>query len=147
MASFKKILCPIDFDDNSYGALAVAIDLAQQNQGKLYLLHVVTPVDPLVISAPTAFERMKQQAADDLAKVEAQRLKEIPHEVRLRIGHPAHEIVAMEKEIGAELIVMATHGRKGVSHLLMGSVAERVVREASCPVLTIHAKGAAKIAA
>ena len=147
MATFKKILYPIDFDDNTYGALAVAIDLARQNQAKLYLLHVVIPVDPLMISAPVAFERMQKQAADDLANVEAKRLKDLPHETMLRIGHPAHEILAAEKETSAELIVMATHGRTGVSHLLMGSVAEGVVREASCPVLTIHAKGPAKIAA
>lgn len=147
MATFKKILCPIDFDDNSYGALDLAVDLAQQNQAKVYLLHVVTPVDPLVVSAPLALERLKERAIADLARIEGERLKNIPHETSLRVGHPAHEIIATQKEIGAELIVMATHGRTGVSHLLMGSVSERVVREASCPVLTIHAKSPAKMAA
>ncbi len=67
-------------------------------------------------------------------------LSDVEHETVLRIGNPAEEIIKAEHDYGADLVVMATHGRTGVAHLVLGSVAERVVRESTCPVLTIRPK-------
>ena len=147
MPTFKKILCPVDFDDNSVEALAMAMDLARQHEAMLFLLHAAPPVDPLVVSAPIAFARKKEEAHKNLNQMAEKYLKDTKHETMLRVGHPASEILAAVNETGADLVVMATHGRTGVSHLVLGSVAERVVREAPCPVLIVRAKSAARAAA
>ena len=147
MATFNKILCPVDFDDNSMNALTLAIDLARQNNAKIYLLHVVPPMDPLSVSAPIVFARDQERARAELEKVAGKYLSGVDHEVVQRVGHAAAEIVAAIGAVGADLVVMATHGRKGVSHLVLGSVAEKVVRESLCPVLTVRAKHAAQMAA
>ncbi len=147
MPTFKKILCPVDFDDNSLQALAMAIDLARQQDAKLFVLHAVPPVDPLVVSAPIVFARKREEAHKNLNQMAEKNLKDVKHETMLRVGHPAAEIIAAVNETDADLVVMATHGRTGVSHLVLGSVAERVVREAPCPVLIVRAKSAARAAA
>jgi universal stress protein A len=147
MATFNKILCPVDFDDNSIDALRLAIDLARQNNAKVYLLHVVPPMDPLVVSAPIVFARDQERARSELDKAAGKYLAGIDHEVLQRVGHAAAEIVAAGGAVGADLVVMATHGRKGVSHLVLGSVAEKVVRESTCPVLVVRNRNAAQMAA
>lgn len=147
MPTFKKILCPVDFDDNSVEALAMAMDLARQHDAKLFLFHAAPPVDPLIVSAPIVFAREKEDARKNLNQMAESHLKDMKHETMLRVGHPAPEIIAAVSETGADLVVMATHGRTGVSHLVLGSVAEKVVREAPCPVLIVRAKAAARAAA
>jgi universal stress protein A len=79
-------------------------------------------------------------AEQEVARLEKERLADVEHETFLRMGHPAEEIIKAEHDFGIGLVVMATHGRTGVSHLVLGSVAERVVRESVCPVLTVRAK-------
>src|SRR5216683_4956925 len=137
---FSRILCPIDFDSNSLEALRMARRMAEQNKARLYVLHVVLPADPMVISAPIIAQRTAEQAWAELHKMSDTELIGIDYEILLRFGHPAKEIVAAETAMNAELVVMATHGRTGISHLVLGSVAEKVVRESSCPVLTVHMK-------
>jgi len=140
MSIFNRILCPIDFDGNSLDALRLARRIAERDKATLYVLHVVPPQDPLVMSAPAITQRDEEHARTELQKVSNAELKGVDHEVLLRFGHPAEEIVAAGSETKAELLVMATHGRTGVSHFIMGSVAERVVRESACPVLTVRMK-------
>ena len=140
MSIFNRILCAIDFDGNSLDALRLARRIAEQDKATLYVLHVVPPQDPLVMSAPAITQRDEEHARTELQKVSNAELKGVDHEVLLRFGHPAEEIVAAESETKAELLVMATHGRTGVSHFIMGSVAEKVVRESACPVLTVRMK-------
>jgi universal stress protein A len=140
MSIFNRILCPIDFDGNSLDALRLARRIAERDKATLYVLHVVPPQDPLVMSAPAITQRDEQHARTELQKVSNAELKGVDHEVLLRFGHPAEEIVAAETETKAELLVMATHGRTGVSHFIMGSVAEKVVRESACPVLSVRMK-------
>jgi len=146
MPTFKRILCPVDFDDNSVKALAMAIDLARQHDAQLLLVHSAPPVDPLVVSAPIVFAREKEEARKNLNQMAEKYLKDTRHETMLRVGHPAPEIVAAVNETGADLVVMATHGRTGVSHLVLGSVAEKVVREAPCAVLIVRGKAAPRAA-
>jgi universal stress protein A len=138
MSIFNRILCPIDFDGNSLDALRLARRIAEQDKATLYLLHVIPPQDPLVVSAPAITRRDEEYARTELQRVSNAELTGVDHEVLLRFGHPAEQIVAAERETKAELLVMATHGRTGVSHFIMGSVAEKVVRESACPVLTVR---------
>ena len=134
---FKRILCPVDFDAGSLDALRVARYLPSQEQATLYLLHVIPPTDPMVISAPIIAERSEEQAQAKLQEIAKNELTGVDHQLLLRLGHPAKEIINAEGEIKAELVVLGTHGRSGVSHLVLGSVAEKTVRESSCPVLTV----------
>ena len=129
---FSRILCPIDFDGNSLEALRMARGIAEQNKATLYVLHVVPPNDPMVVSAPMIAEQRENHARAELLRISQTELLGIDHETLLRSGHPAKEIIAAEAAMNAELVVMATHGRTGISHLVLGSVAEKVVRESSC---------------
>ena len=142
---FGKILCPVDFDDNSMAALDVACKVAAQNDASLCLIHVIPfPVAPLapgdVGAVPSSFPVWEQGAIAELEQIGRQR---IPSTIRCEfvseIGLPAEGIVGAEAERGIDLVVMATHGRSrsALGHFFVGSVAERVVRESLCPVLVV----------
>jgi universal stress protein A len=141
MPQFKKILCPVDFDPNSLLALRLASELAQERKATLYLLHVVAippgpemalPFGKIETAARTKLERLARQKVSGKAR----------YQVEIMIGDPGVEVLQAAKRSGANLIVMATHGRRGLRRLVLGSVAEHVVREASCPVLTVSPKAA-----
>jgi universal stress protein A len=138
MPIFHRILCPIDFDDNSLSALRLGAQLAERDQATLYLMHVIRVVEEATVAAPAMFERDERATQTELQNIAESRLRGIDHQVLLRYGNPAEQIVAAESELGAELVVMATHGRTGISHLFFGSVAEKVVRESVCPVLIVR---------
>jgi nucleotide-binding universal stress UspA family protein len=138
---FKKILCPIDFDENSYFALDLARDMAQESDSTIYLLHVVSiaPVpaagislEPYPISERDARAKLQQVADEHLAG-------RVHYEIIIRIGSPADLVNGAIAQLGVDSAVIATHGRKGIARFLLGSVAEKVVREASCPVLVVKA--------
>ncbi|HLI82213.1 MAG TPA: universal stress protein [Candidatus Binataceae bacterium] len=138
--TFKKILCPIDFDENSIGALDAAAAIARQSDATLEVLHVVPIViqpggSPIYVDVYSAEEQSSKAKLIELAKWH---LAEVKFELRTTVGQPAASILHAQKNLSADLIVMATHGRHGFAHLFLGSVAERVVREAECPVLTIR---------
>ncbi len=141
---FHKILCPIDFSPNSLAAFDYAIALARENAATLCLLNVVpSPVGSAQIPAiplepfPVAEETAKQR----LEVIADQRLEgKLPCQIVTRSGDPATEIVQAVSALDVDLVVMATHGRTGLSHLFIGSVAERVVRESPEPVVTIRPK-------
>jgi len=138
MPIFHRILCPIDFDDNSLAALRLGARLAERDQATLYLMHVIRVVEEATAAAPAIFERDERDTQTELQKVAERQLRGIDHQVLLRYGNPAEQIITAGSELGAELVVMATHERTGISHLFFGSVAERVVRESACPVLTVR---------
>ncbi len=141
LIDYKRVLCPVQFDKNSLAALAVAKEIATQNKGKLFVIHVVSAhTDPTRVGGPAMVGHDEKIAEQELAKLEKEQLGDIEHEVVRRLGNAAEEVAKAEHEFGIDLVVMATHGRTGVSHLVLGSVAERVVREAICPVLTIRVK-------
>jgi nucleotide-binding universal stress UspA family protein len=142
-----KILCPIDFDVNSLAALDMARDLSQENGASLHVLHVVVPHYPLIVSAPFLAERAHQYARIRLDEIARGSLRSVDHHLLLKTGDPAGTIISTAEEVGADLLVMATHGRTGVPRFFLGSVAERVVRESSCPVLTIRGVSRAEHAA
>jgi nucleotide-binding universal stress UspA family protein len=141
----RRILAPTDFSDFSKQALKSALELAQAFDAKLLLLHVVDlppyPVEGLVPSSlgGNLLDDLERQASSELAGVlpEAQG-GAVDVGRRVIIGTPYRKIVEVAEEEQSDMIVMATHGRTGLSHLVMGSVAEKVVRTATCPVLTIR---------
>ena len=142
---FRHILAPTDFSEYSTKAVASALELAKKFGARLTILHVVElppyPVEGYVppnLSA-TFLEDLERQATVDLARVvpEAEAAKvEVARVVA--VGTPYRTIIEAAESNHVDLIVMATAGRTGFSHLVLGSIAERVVRTASCPVLTIR---------
>jgi universal stress protein A len=140
---FHHILAPTDFSEYSQQAIQYARELAQKFGATLMLLHVVElppyPIEGLPPShlAGTLLEDLEQQATSDLAQVLAKEA-EVKVVRRVVMGIPYRKIVEIAEAEKVDLIIMATHGRTGFSHLFMGSVAERVVRTAPCPVLTIR---------
>jgi nucleotide-binding universal stress UspA family protein len=151
MTPFEKILVPVDFSIHSREALRMAVELGRQFQSAITLVHVFEPAvyalpDGYVIFTPQQLEgfirEFERQLESD--KQEALRLGAGHVDTRLLEGFPAAEITRYASEAHSDLIVMGTHGRTGPKHLLLGSVAERVVRTAPCPVLTLKASVAAK---
>lgn len=144
----RQIVAPTDFSEYSKQAIAYAYELAQTFGAKLLLLHVVElPAYPAEVFLPlsegtTLLDDLERQGHLDLAqllpKVEDGKV-EVGRQVM--VGTPYDKIIEVAKAEKADLIVMATHGRTGISHLFMGSVAEKVVRTAPCPVLTIRPSG------
>lgn len=141
----RHILAPTDFSDYSKDAIRYALELAQTFGAKLSLLHVVElppyPIEGFVPSTMGAdlLNDLERQASAELAQVlpQAQEAKiEVTRSVV--IGSPFQKIIETAEAEHVDLIVMATHSRTGLSHLIIGSVAERAVRTAPCPVLTIR---------
>ena len=135
---FKKILCPVAFDENSGGAIDFARQLADSHLSTLYLLHVLSvPTVETVVLEPHPILN-EGIAARELEKLAKHHLPvDLQREVVLRSGDPASLIVKVAEELQADLIVMPTHGRQGIMQMMLGSVAERIVREAKPPVLTM----------
>ena len=137
MLRFRRIVCPVDFDQNSLMALRTASELAQERGATVRVLHVVpTPAGPEVA---LPFGKLETEARAKLEKLARREIgAKADYEVEVMIGDPKIEILQLAKRLRADLIVMATHGRKGFRHIVLGSVAEAVVREAPCPVLTVR---------
>ena len=148
MISIRRILVPTDFSDCALPAVRYAAELADKFSAELILLHVVPdavlalPDAVMPTPAPVAdlhdlTESGKQGLANLIAaeKLEARRPRS-----EVRIGSPATEIVAAAKDLHADLVCVATHGRGGLARVILGSVAEMVVRQAPCPVLTVRPK-------
>ena len=139
----NSVLFPTDFSEPSDAALPYATDMARAFGARLYLMHVPGKTgENLETTFPVGrFETAaRERLGVFMSKEEIERLRP---EYTLRIGAPAEEIVRYADARDIDLIIMGTHGRSGVAHLLLGSVAEQVVRTARCPVLLVrHPKGA-----
>jgi nucleotide-binding universal stress UspA family protein len=146
---WRNILVPHDFSSSANHAAAIARDQAKLHGGKLLLLHVcdlpldLGPDTTVILekdSEPITMRRHVMSSAEAHLRDLSARLDRdgVTAEVFVRIGRPADEILTFAAEHGADVIVMGTHGRTGIRHLLAGSVAERVVRSSVVPVLTIR---------
>ena len=143
MVTLKKILCPVDHSECSYLALKYAISLALKDEAKLYLMHVID--SRLYDTEIYKFGPHKLNEID-VSKIRADLMKSLPEgttdvlEVETIVvnGVPFNEIINAATEINVDLIVIGTHGRTGISHVMLGSVAEKIVRKAPCPVLTVR---------
>jgi nucleotide-binding universal stress UspA family protein len=140
---FKRILCPIDFDDNSMAALDFAAELARERSATLYIIHVVrAPFQPSEVPVEPQGAAWEQDAKARLDAVARQHVNgKANFSLIVKTGDPFTAIMQAERELNPDSVVMATHGRTGVGHFLLGSVAERVVRESSCPVVTMRPTG------
>lgn len=141
----QKVLVPIDFSDYSKNALKYAVNFSRQFNANMILVYVVEPViyppdfsmgQIALPSVNTEWDIKAKEELDKLAK------SEIPAEVKvttiLKTGKPFFEIIETAAEENVDLIIIATHGHSGVEHILFGSTAEKVVRKAPCPVLTLR---------
>jgi universal stress protein A len=145
MAQIRKILVAVDFSEHSQRALDDAIGLAKKFGAELHLLHCyqIYPGDevgfPSTVALPESYEQSIRSAAAArlagwLEKVTAQGVRAERH---VAMDRPSHGIVALAEKLPADLIVIGTYGLTGLKHVLLGSVAERVIRHAPCPVLTV----------
>jgi len=144
----RRILHPSDFSSASRAAFRKAIDMAKASRAELLLLHVVSPVVPMPGDGYVSPEMYDQLSASSRAWAQ-KRLDSLVAQAkksRARVkgfileGAASDEIVRFARARRVELIVMGTHGRKGIAKLFVGSVADRVVAAATCPVLTVRGK-------
>ena len=145
MNEITKILVPIDFSNFSKNALRYAVNFAKKFNSKIYLVYVVEPViypsdfSMGQVTFPVSDIELNDRAKEELnnlAKVEIRESVEV--ETIIRTGKPFVEINETASELDIDLIIIATHGHTGMEHLLFGSTAEKVVRKAPCPVLTLR---------
>lgn len=138
--TISRILVPIDFSESSLEALTTACDLSRRFGAQLDLLNVVEPLPPtadLMLFNP--YEQISRQAKDALADLPSPDQSALPVRRVVRLGYAAETITSYARNEGVDLIVFGTHGRTGLSHLVLGSVAEKVVRTAPCPVFVARA--------
>lgn len=146
MTRFHHILVPVDFEESSRDALEVAVDLARTFDAKLTLVHA-WEIPPYVYAglpylSADLWTAVEQVATEELEKTLAGVRKELPKaESILAKGPAAVAVLAAAEQSGADSVVMGTHGRRGMSRVFLGSVAEKVVRSSLVPVLTIRGKG------
>ncbi len=141
----KKILVPIDFSDYSKNALKYAVNIVKTFKAEMFLIYVVEPViyppdfSMGQIAIPSVNTEWDERAKDELKKLADTEIpKEIKVQTIIKTGKPFIEIIDTAAEKDIDLIVIATHGHSGVEHILFGSTAEKVVRKAPCPVLTLR---------
>jgi len=144
MFSIRRILFPTDFSEPAEYAWTYALAFAQKFGAEVHLVHVVTPPPHLTEAYAISFdpERTVQGLIEEAnalldQQVAAARSEGLLFYCEVRVGVDYREIIDYASKHDTDLIVMATHGRTGLAHVLLGSVAEKVVRKASCPVLTI----------
>lgn len=139
----KQILIPIDFSECSRKALDYALPLAREHEAALTLLYVVPPAygagEYGGVNYAQLEASMRRDGEKALAKLAATELgDELPSDTLVRVGSPAREIIELARELPADLIVISTHGRTGLKHVFLGSVAEHVVQRAPCPVFVVR---------
>jgi len=143
MVEWTKICCAVDFSDASCFAMAEATDLARRFGAELTLIHVhELPPGAEVPLDESEIEMISVDLERSLAawRAEAGRRLGGPAQSKVRVGDPAKELVRFARDTGVDLIVVGSHGDKGLRTLVLGSVAERVIRDAPCPVLVIRQK-------
>ncbi len=147
MLVINRILCPVDFSKPSARALEYALALAERLGAQVDVIHVYefpnfAVEDGAVDLPPYMQENLAMRLRERLEQFVKETAAEAPKTtVHLAEGVPYLQIVEVAKQQQADLIVIGTHGRTGLSHMMLGSVAERVVRTSEVPVLTVHEKG------
>ena len=152
MVEIKKILVPIDFSDFSIRALKYGVALARHFGAKIFLLHVISQELINEIKTVQSFSGVVDSPEELLERKKRDSIKRIEEIIKgegnealfergiVEVGIPSEEIIRVAKEREIDLIVICTHGRSGLSNILMGSVAEKVVRRSPCPVLSVRGK-------
>ena len=143
MIEMKRILFPIDFTENSSKILPYVLSVSEKYDGMIYLLHVVEDLREWVSGFYIPLNQYKEEALKGaekaLDRVCEEQLQSCPNfQKRTLFGDPAQEILKTIESEGIDLVIMGTHGRKGLEHVFFGSVAENVVKKSPVPVLTIN---------
>lgn len=143
MLKIDKLLCPVDFSEFSKKAFEYAVSLATQYKAKLYIQHLIEPVTVFSYEGVPGWKEMYDifESEAETAMQELVRLpgvQRLQPETSIHIGDTEESILKFAEKEGIDLIVMGTHGRRGVDRLTMGSVTERVLRKAKCPVLAVR---------
>jgi nucleotide-binding universal stress UspA family protein len=149
MIKIEKILFPTDFSEHSKHAFSYALSFAKEYGATLYMMHVVEDIQYLAnaymfdVPMMPSFSDMEQNRLKEMQEFVDREVADpdIKIEKIIRHGRPFIEILNIAREVNVDLIVIATHGRGGLEHVLFGSVAEKVVRKAPCPVLSIRLPG------
>jgi len=139
---FMNILCPVDFSDCSREALVEAVEIAKENRARLTLIHAYQfPTTEGALYVRDMLSQVEAEARQAVAgwAAQARELGAGGVEGSAVVGIAYDEIVKRARELGCDLIVMGTHGRSGLKHAFIGSVAERVVRYAPCTVMVVRA--------
>jgi nucleotide-binding universal stress UspA family protein len=143
--TINKVLVPIDFSDYSKSALRYAVNFAKSFNAEIILVYVVEPViyppdfSMGQIAMPSINTEWDERAKEELQKLAKSEIIGVNNvKTIIKTGKPFVEIIETAKEENADLIIIATHGHSGVEHILFGSTAEKVVRKAPCPVLTLR---------
>jgi nucleotide-binding universal stress UspA family protein len=147
MTRIRRIICASDFSVTSRKALTAAIDMAKTNRARLTIVYAYVPMTPLVPQQyldSATIDRLDREARHWVerrmaALVRRAKNSGVRTEARMVTGDPSSQIVRTARSTRADLIVIGTHGRRGVARFLLGSVAERVIATAPCPVLTVRA--------
>jgi nucleotide-binding universal stress UspA family protein len=152
---FKRILCPVDLSGFSLAALKLAVNVADASGATLDILHVIfddiylteiTQTDPALIDAYATEPQRRAKALRATEEHSEVLVKQFCHDVvqhhgkiryHVRRGDPFEEILETTEDLMTDLVVLATHGRTGIKRLVIGSVAEKIVRHARCPVMTV----------
>ena len=144
MLAFKVIVVPTDFSDHSLRALPYAVSLAEKFHARLKVVFVSEPALQVAdvawvgIDERSMSQEHLQEARRNLERIALDQVPtDVPVDAEVLTGDAVEAVISYARDVNADLIVMATHGRGGISHVLMGSVAEQIVRKAPCPVLTL----------
>ena len=152
-SSLRKILVPTDNSENSADAFKIALDFAEKHDASIHVLHVVHTNylaeahrhEPhLFLESPPTYEKNliskgRRETEEFIKKHQGDRTG-VTIEVEVKEGDTVQEILKAVKDKGIDIIVMGTHGKKGPVHTMMGSITEKIVREAPCPMLTVKRK-------
>ncbi len=141
----EKILFPTDFSEGSYHALPYVVDLAKHYNAKLYIIHVIHDIFKATdshiphISSDEIYKEISDWAGKEIEKCCVEALRGLQNVEKMVLkGVPYEEIIKLAEKEEADMIVIGTYGRKGLERLLFGSTAEKVVRNAPCPVMTVR---------
>lgn len=141
--NINNILCPTDFSDTANKAIEYAAEMALKYDATLHLVSCINEIQGfdsfqvLAITPNEIHEHMNKLTHKKLEEISTQIASSIPLHLTVLEGHPATEIAGAAKELDCDMIVIASHGRTGFQHILIGSVAEAVTRHAHCPVLIV----------
>ena len=149
MITFKKILLTTDFSKNAEAAIPYALDLARQYKGEIYLTYVCESqhyfapdvgVFPNISDASWIKSAVEHHIKylDQCAEILRSQNKDVPIQAKFLEGNPVKELLEYAEKVKVDLVVIATHGRTGLSHMLHGSVAERIIRHSTRPVLSVR---------
>jgi nucleotide-binding universal stress UspA family protein len=146
VARFRKILVPVDFSEHAEAAVRLGTELAREGGGELHLLHAYDLPASIHVAYGVAIPQSVWDGVQEAARTRLERIRErvaaegVPVTAHLTVGPAADAILDAAAAVGADLVVMGTRGLTGLKHALLGSVAERTLRMAPCPVLTVKAE-------